>query len=56
MSPELKVIFDQFANLIERWNCKDIPNYEELLAETIKLNANLTRELRKPRKEQTKIV
>ena len=55
MTEELKNIFDQFSNLIERWNNKDIPNQEELLTETRNLTAKLTAELRNPQSEQTQI-
>jgi len=53
MTDELKKIFDQFSNLIERWNAEEIPNQEELLTETRNLTVKLREELRKPQPEQT---
>lgn len=55
MNAEFKTILDQFSNLIERWNAKEIPNQAELVEETRNLNAKLTTELRNPQKEQTSI-
>lgn len=55
MNAELKTVLEQLANLIERWNNKDIPNEEELLAETKKLAVAFNVALAKPNKEQAKI-
>ena len=55
MTNELKSLFDQFSNLISRWNAEEISNEKELLAETIQLTAKLKVELRKPQPEQTSI-
>lgn len=55
MNAELKTILDQFSNLIERWNAKEIPNEAELITETKALNVKLTQELAKPQAEQKKI-
>lgn len=55
MTDELKNIFDQFANLIERWNAKEIPNEGELIDQTRRLAATLRAALAKPQPEQTTI-
>lgn len=55
MTNELKSMFDQFSNLIERWNAEEIPNEAELLSETRILTAKMRIELRKPLPHQTTI-
>lgn len=55
MTNELKNLFDQFSNLIARWNAEEVPNEKELLSETIALTAKLRVELRKPQPEQKTI-
>jgi len=55
MTEELKSIFNQFADLIDRWNKEDIANEGDLLAETKVLNAKLKEELMKPEPKQQTI-
>lgn len=55
MTTELKNLFDQFSNLIQRWNAEEIPNEQELLTETRNLTTKLREELRKAQNGQKTI-
>lgn len=55
MTEELRNILNQFANLIERWNAKEILNEGELIDQTRRLAATLRAALSKPQPEQKTI-